>query len=381
MKIAFTGGGTGGHFYPIIAVAERVNRIIDRENILAPKLYYFSSDPFDRELLFQNNLVYEEISAGKMRTHPTLRGIFSNFLDLFRTFFGVLGAIGKMYSIYPDVVFGKGGFASFPAILAARILRIPVFIHESDSAPGRVNRWAGKFAARTAVSFREAVEYFPKEKVAWTGHPVRIEIEHPAPREEALKYFNLESDLPVVFILGGSQGAELINNTILDALPRLTKKYQILHQTGIRNFQNVSAQAKVVFGKDPTKSRYVPLAYLGNLEMKMAAGAADLVVSRAGSTLFEIAAWGLPSVLVPFAESNADHSRKNAYNYAKAGACAVIEEVNMTANILVSEIERTLGDKATLSKMSEAAKNFNQPGAADKIARELIDMALAHEAS
>ena len=96
MKIAFTGGGTGGHFYPIIAVAERVNRIIDRENILAPKLYYFSSDPFDRELLFQNNLVYEEISAGKMRTHPTLRGIFSNFLDLFRTFFGVLGASGKM---------------------------------------------------------------------------------------------------------------------------------------------------------------------------------------------------------------------------------------------------------------------------------------------
>lgn len=379
MKIAFTGGGTGGHFFPIIAVAEKVNQLIDRESIIGLRLYYISSDPFDRQLLFENNLTFEEVITGKMRTHPSLRGFFANLIDIFKTIIGVGSAILKMFSIYPDVVLGKGGYASFPTIFAARLLRVPVVIHESDSAPGRVNKWAGRFAKKVAVSFQEAAAYFPKEKVAWTGHPIRTEIEHPAPREEALKYFKLENDLPVIFVLGGSQGAELINNALLDALPRLVKKYQIIHQTGIKNFKNVSGQAQVILGKEENRLRYVPIAFLGNLEMKMAAGAAEIVVSRAGSTLFEIAGWGLPSILIPFAHSNADHARKNAYSYAHAGACAVIEEANMTGNILVSEIERILENSENREKMKRAARAFFKPGAAEKIARVLVDMALAHE--
>src|SRR3989344_3648489 len=161
MKIVFTGGGTGGHFYPIIAVAQKVNQIIDHENILGAKLYYLSDSPYDREMLFENRLIYEEVGSGKMRTYFSLK----NFLDLFKIFFGTLGAIYKIFSIYPDVVFGKGGYASFPTILAARILRIPILIHESDSAPGRVNAWAGHFAKKIAVSFNEAAEYFPKKNV------------------------------------------------------------------------------------------------------------------------------------------------------------------------------------------------------------------------
>src|SRR3990167_871131 len=171
MKIVFTGGGTGGHFYPIIAVAQRINQIIDHENILGAKLYYVSDSPYDKEMLFENGLLYEQINTGNMRTYFSLK----NFSDIFKTFFGVINAIFKMFSIYPDVVFGKGGYASFPTILAARILRIPVLIHESDSVPGRVNKWAGRFAKRVAVSFKEAVNYFPKNKVAWTGHPIRTE--------------------------------------------------------------------------------------------------------------------------------------------------------------------------------------------------------------
>ena len=379
MKIAFAGGGTGGHFYPIIAVAEKVNQLIDRENIIGAKLYYFSNDPFDRELLFENRLIYTEIMAGKIRTHPGLGGVLSNFLDIFKTLFGMVNAIFKMFSIYPDVVFGKGGFASFPAIFAARLFRIPVLIHESDSAPGRVNKWAGRFAKKVAVSWKDAAEYFPKEKVAWTGHPIRVEIEQAAGREEAFKYFKLEKDLPTILVLGGSQGAELINNTVLDCLPQLVKKYQIIHQTGVRNLKIVSGQANVILGKEENKLRYVPVAYLNSLELKMAAGAAKLIVSRAGSALFEIASWGIPSILVPFAHSNADHAKKNAFNYAHAGACAVIEEANMTGNILASEIERILASGENWQKMAAAAKAFHQPGAAEKIARVLIDMALEHE--
>src|SRR3990167_4854304 len=241
MKIVFTGGGTGGDFYPIIAVVQKVNEIIDHEKIIGAKLYYISNSPYDKEMLFENGLLYEEVSTGKMRTYFS----FKNFSDIFKIVFGIINATFKLFSIYPDVVFGKGGYASFPTIFAARLLRIPVVIHESYSAPGRVNRWAGHFALKVAVSFKEAAEYFPKAKVAWTGQPIRTEIENPAPRSEALKYFKFESDLPTIVILGGSQGAELINNTVIDALPRLVKNYQIVHQTGVLNFKTVSGQADV----------------------------------------------------------------------------------------------------------------------------------------
>jgi len=375
MKIVFTGGGTGGHFYPIIAVAQKVNQIIDREHIIGAKLYYVSDGPYDKEMLVENGLLYEEINTGKMRTYFS----FKNFSDIFKVFFGTLNAIFKMFSIYPDIVFGKGGYASFPTIFAARILHIPVLIHESDSAPGRVNKWAGHFAKKVAVSFIEAADYFPKNTTAWTGQPIMTEIEHPAPRKEALDYFKMESDIPVILVLGGSQGAGLINNTILDALPRLIKNYQIIHQTGIKNFKIVSGQAEVVLAGNKHKLKYLPIPFLNPLQIKMAAGAATIIVSRAGSTLFEIASWGVPSILVPFTNSNADHSKKNAFSYARARACSVVEEINMTANILSSEIERIMGDKTEYELMAQNAKAFSKPGAAEKIARELVDIALGHE--
>jgi len=375
MKIVFTGGGTGGHFYPIIAVAEKVNKLIDEEHIISSKLYYFSDSPYDKEILSQNGLLYEEVISGKMRIYFS----FKNFTDIFKVFLGTINAIYKLFSIYPDVVFGKGGYASFPTILAARILRIPVVIHESDSAPGRVNRWAGRFARRVAVSFPEAVDYFPKKTVAWTGQPIISEIESAAPKKEALEYFKLEENTPLIFVLGGSQGAELINNTILDALPRLVEKYQIIHQTGIKNFQVVSGQAEVVLADNKKNTRYLAIPYLNSLQMKMAAGAATIIISRAGSTIFQIASWNLPSILVPFTNSNADHSRKNAFSYARAGACSVIEEANMTANILSSEIDRIIEDKNGYALMKENAKAFSKPGAAEKIAQQLINIALSHE--
>lgn len=375
MKIVFTGGGTGGHFYPIIAVVQKVNQIIDKEHIIGAKLYYVSDSPYDKEILVENRLSYEEVVSGKMRTYFSIK----NFFDMFKIFFGTINAIYKLFSIYPDVVFGKGGYASFPAIFAAKILRIPILIHESDSAPGRVNKWAGRFANKVAVSFPEAAEYFPTKTVAWTGQPIRTEIEHGAPKREAMEYFKLEENTPVILVLGGSQGAELINNTVLDALPRLVGNYQIIHQTGVKNFKTVLGQADVVLAENKYKFRYTPIAFLNSLQMKMAAGAATIIISRAGSTLFEIASWGVPSILIPFSNSNADHSRKNAFSYARAGACSVIEEANMTANILISEIERTLENKTAYEQMAQNAKTFGKEGAAEKIARELVNMALSHE--
>ena len=374
MKILFTGGGTGGHFYPIIAIAEEVNKIVDQEKILEAKLYYMSDKPYDKEALFENGLEFVEISAGKLRLYQSKENIF----DMFKTAIGCLQAIFKLFSIYPDVVFGKGGYASFPTLVAARILRIPVFIHESDSIPGRVNKWAGKFAKRIAISYDEAIEFFPKEKTAWIGQPIRMEIQQKA-NQGALEYLKLESDVPVIFIVGGSLGAEIINNTVIDDLPDLLNRYQIIHQVGPNNFKECTERVSVVLDKHPYANRYKMFGTLNPLALKMAAGAATLVVSRAGSMIFEIAGWGVPSIIIPIDEKVSHDQKSNAFNYARAGACAVIEDNNLTPTILRSEIDKLIANKARLETMSKNALAFAKPGAAAAIARELVNMAIEHE--
>src|SRR3989344_8871174 len=151
MKILLTGGGTGGHFYPIIAVANELNTLSKENRLLRPDLYYMSTEPYNEGLLFENSLTFVPVSAGKIRGYLSPQNIILNFIDLFKTGWGMLSALWKVFSLYPDVVFGKGGYCSFPALFAARILRIPVVIHESDSVPGKVNKWAGKFAEKIAI--------------------------------------------------------------------------------------------------------------------------------------------------------------------------------------------------------------------------------------
>ncbi len=375
MKIVFTGGGTGGHFTPIIAIAEKTNEIIDQEKIVGAKLYYFSNDPYDKEALFQHGLIYEEVNAGKMRTYFSIQ----NFFDLFKVALGVIKAVFKLFSIYPDVVFGKGGYASFPTLFAAKILGIPVVIHESDASPGRVTKWAGGFAKRIAVSFKDAALFFDQSKIAWTGQPVRSEIEVPANKEKAYEYFNLEPGVRVLLVIGGSQGAQLINNTVMDGIDKLVNEFQIIHQTGINNVKEMEGRAEVILKDHPHKNRYHAMAYLNALALKNAAGAADLVISRAGSSLFEIAAWGVPALLIPITKTNGDHQRKNSFAYARAGACSVISESNMTANILYSEIKRVLDNKKNYDQMAASAKAFYKPHAAETIAREIVNLALTHE--
>ena len=372
IQILFTGGGTGGHFYPIIAVAEEINALVDEQKIANVRMYYFSDAPYDEQALFENRIEFKEIKAGKLRTYFSIQ----NFLDLFKTAYGVVQAFFAVFSLYPDVVFAKGAYASFPTLLAARILGIPVVIHESDAAPGRVTAWAGKFAQFIAVSYAESFQYFPRERTAHVGQPIRPELEHPS--AGGLEYLQLESGIPVIFILGGSLGAQLINNKILDALPDLLPNYQIIHQTGKSNFESVQQQADHILKDSEFKNRYKPFPFLNELAMRMSAGVASIIVSRAGSTIFEIAAWGIPSIIIPFTVSNNDHAKKNAFAYARAGACEVIEEKNLTPHILVSEINRITTDLILHDRMSIDAKKFFQPNAARKIAQKVLEIGLSH---
>jgi UDP-N-acetylglucosamine--N-acetylmuramyl-(pentapeptide) pyrophosphoryl-undecaprenol N-acetylglucosamine transferase len=374
MKILFTGGGTGGHFYPMIAIAQALSDKAKEKRILPPKLYYMAPTKYNPRALFDNEIEFVQVPAGKIRRYFSIL----NFTDLFKTATGVFIAIIKMFRIYPDVVFGKGGYASFPALIAARVLRIPVIIHESDSSPGRVNAWAAKFAQKIAISYPEASEFFKKEKVAFTGNPVRKEIVTPL-TNGAREFLNLEEATPVVLILGGSQGAQSINDVVIDGIGELVKKYQVLHQTGRNNFDLVKKTAEIVLKDNEYSYRYHPFDYLNDLAMRMSAGVSDIVVSRAGSTIFEIAIWGIPSIIIPLPKEISHDQESNAFSYARTGACTVIEEQNLASHILISEIDRIINNQSIKNKMKQGAKEFSHADASMKIAEVILETALLHE--
>lgn len=374
MKIVFAGGGTGGHFYPIIAVAQEINQLVKTEHLVQPQLYYLADTPFDAQLLYENGIEFRRITAGKLRRYFSLL----NFFDQIKTGLGILAALWQLFFIYPDVVFSKGGYLSFPVLVAARFLGIPVFIHESDSHPGRVSLWSAKFARRIALSYPEALTYFPQEKTAVTGNPIRAEVAHPL-TAGAREFLNLEAEFPVIFITGGSQGAQVINDTVLEILPDLLQHYQIIHQVGDNNLEEVKARAQVLLGQTKIASRYKPFASLAADAIQMTAGVASLVISRAGSTIFEIAEWGIPSIIIPIPEPISHDQEKNAYTYARSGGAVIIEQANLTPSILKSEIDRLMQNPALRKKMSEGARNFARPDAGAVIAKEIIALALKHE--
>jgi UDP-N-acetylglucosamine--N-acetylmuramyl-(pentapeptide) pyrophosphoryl-undecaprenol N-acetylglucosamine transferase len=374
MKILLTGGGTGGHFYPIIAIVEQINSLMREWKLMEAKIYFMSDGPYDSKMLYENNIKFLKAPAGKRRRYFSLL----NITDVFKTAWGIVKSVILIFSIYPDVVFGKGGYASFPALFAARLLRIPVIIHESDSTPGKVSLWASKFARRIAISYPESADFFPKDKVAYTGNPVRSGILGTGV-EGAYQYLKLEEGIPILLIIGGSLGAKTINDIVMTCLPDLVKNYQIIHQTGRIHFNEVNTLSKAILLNNSNKDRYKCFDYIDDLGMRMAASVASLVISRAGSAIFEIAAWGIPSIIIPITDSNGDHQRKNAFNYARTGAAIVIEEINLNASIFTLQIDHLIQNTEKLAFMKQQALQFAKLDAANKIARQILEIALEHE--
>lgn len=374
MRIIFTGGGTGGHFYPIVAVADVLNGLIEKNKIIKAELIFMSDSPCDSSILLKLGIRFKKVQAGKLRRYFSLW----NVVDAFKIPIGIIKALWIVYANFPDVIFSKGGYASFPAVFAARIFGIPLIIHESDTVPGKVNQWSGKFAKRIAISFSQTAKYFPKEKAVLTGNPVRRGFFIPA-KTGAKEFLKLEENIPTIFIIGGSQGSKRINDNIIDILPELLKKYQVIHQCGKKNIKEVGGRVSIVLEKSSYKSRYHSFDFLNEGSLRMAYGAADLVVARASSgSIFEIAASAAASILIPLSHAAQDHQRENAYAYAVTGAAQVIEESNLKPNILFSQIDRLLNNKNELKSMSEAAKKFARPDAAEKIAKEIINLVLEH---
>ena len=370
MKILFAGGGTGGHVLPIVAIVREIRKFSPKEKF---EFFYIGPrDDFGELLLSHEDIEIKNVLAGKIRRYIDRENVLKNIIDvLFKIPIGILQSFFHIFIMSPDLILSKGGFGSIPTVIAGWILRVPIFLHESDAMPGIANRFVAKFALQIFVSF-EKTPYFLEDKMILTGNPIRRELLDGS-KEEAKKIFDLTEKKPLILILGGSQGAQRINDRILEILPRLLEEFELIHQCGENNFEQIKAEAKVMMTKY-LKKYYHLSPFLKEQEIKAAYAACDIVVSRSGAgSIFEISALGKPSILIPLPESAQNHQFMNAYKYAENGAALILEEENFTPNFFLTQLRNLFSDPGKLEKMKIYAKQFAKPKAAKTIAKYMLD--------
>lgn len=364
MRIVLTGGGTGGHLMPLIAVARKIKE----KRPDAEFIFIGPRGKLEKDIIGKEGIPIRNVSVGKMRRYFS----FHNFVDCFKVPIGVIQCLWLMLYYMPDAVFSKGGHASFPAVIVAWLYRIPIFIHESDARPGVSNSMLAKFADRVAISYSEAEKYFTAAQTVLTGTPLREDI-NKGNADEARRKFELVDSKKIVFVWGGSQGARSINNKILRILPELMHKYQVIHQTGEKNFEEVKHRAGEL-GFKAGREGYIELPFIGE-DLKDILAAADLVISRAGSTsISEIAANRKPSILIPLETAANGHQRMNAYALAKVGAAIVMEDENLGEHLLLKNIDDVMENQELREKLSRNIAVFYHPDAAERIADGVLGM-------
>jgi UDP-N-acetylglucosamine--N-acetylmuramyl-(pentapeptide) pyrophosphoryl-undecaprenol N-acetylglucosamine transferase len=374
MRILFTGGGTGGHIFPIMAVKSTF------AEATADKFYYLGPDGFVKENLI--GIKNKFISAGKFRRYFSL----TTPIDLLKIFVGIIQSLWHLFLIMPDVIFSKGGYGSFPVCFVGWIYRIPIVLHDSDSAPGLANRVMAKFAKKIILSFKSGRKYFkPKHqsKIILIGNPIRKELlcERQTCLPAGRELFKISATKPVILIIGGSQGAQKINENVLNILPRLLEMTEVIHVSGKNNFKETNEQAKDILGSHENLKPYYHLyPFLDAGQLKHAYAVADLILNRAGAgSIFEIAALGKPSILIPLPNSAQDHQRKNAYEFSNSGArTVVLDQENLTPNILLDTILNLLSSPTKLQEMGQKAKSFYNLQTPELIRDEILKLIKGH---
>jgi len=373
MKIVFTGGGTGGHIFPIISIIRELKKIYPYENL---KLYYIGPKDKFSEFLFQNEQVkVKTIFTGKIRRYLNFVSFFQNIFDIFiKIPLGIIQSFFILIFLWPDLIFAKGGYGSIPVVLVGKMLFRTIFIHESDIAPGKTNKIIAKFAKEIFTAFPETKFYQEQEKIICVGNPLRAELlSADNSKEKGKKLFNIESSKPVIFIMGGSQGAQKINDRVLEVLPAFLKDFEIIHQCGRKNYAQIKKEFEIILKKEE-QARYHLYSFLNEEQLREAYNVCDFIISRAGSgSIFEIAAVGKPSILVPIAGSAQNHQYLNAYYYQKIGACEVIEEANFKPHFLLERIKYFFANPLLLEEMKKNAKAFAKPEAAKIIATYIVE--------
>lgn len=368
-RFVLVGGGSGGHFYPLMSIAKSL-----RERGVH-SLYYMGPEPYNAPLLTFMQIAFIPCPAGKQRRYLS----FLNVLDIGKTLMGIVIALFRLYSIYPDAVITKGGYASVPVVIAAAILRIPIVVHESDTRPGRANLLAARYARTIGISFEDALPFFKHPSVHLVGIPMREELMRP-PSPDPYGALGLEPETPIILILGGSQGAERINELVLQSLKLLLPKYAIIHQTGKKHFEITVLSARELIRDAELLKRYRPVPFVDDPALlNDLYHISTLIISRAGSTtIYEISSHGKPSLLIPIPESISHDQRTNAYAYARKGAALVLEEANLTSNLLSSEIDRIMGNPILLTDMALKAQAFAPQNGSNAVAEMALQIAAEH---
>ena len=336
MVIVVTGGGTGGHIFPCIAIIEELKGRGYRE-------FVWIGEKKGKEAQWAERIAvpFYGIRTGKLRRYFSLK----NAVDMFFVIIGFLQSIFLFLRLKPDLIFSKGGFVAVPPVIAARLIGIPVITHESDINPGLATRIISRFASVICVSFDHTAIYFPGKKVVFTGNPVR-EVIKKGDRSCGLSFLGFREKIPIVLIIGGSLGASSINSVVWRMLDKGQLPFLLVHQSGAGNFRRDIRQ----------DTRYRQFAFI-NEEMGDVLAASDLVVSRAGAgALYELGYMKKPGILIPLPKSASRGEQiENAKYFEARGAAVVISNEDLNEHTLFDTIERILSDSNTLRRMGERA--------------------------
>ena len=342
ISIAFTGGGSGGHIYPGLAIASRVNKS------LPCRIFWIGSGRgMDRAILKNAGVDFYGIPAGKLRRYFSLL----NFIDIFKIFAGFFSAFFILLREKPVLLFSKGGFVSVPPCFAAKLLKIPVFIHESDYSPGLSTRLSSRFAERIFIPYKETGAFFKesiREKTSVSGNPIRLEFSEADP-EKGRAFLGLGREERILLVLGGSQGSREINNLIRDCLPNITKHYTVIHQTGENQ---VSESNNALAGM-----KYKSYAYIRE-EYPHIVAAAELVLCRSGAgTIWECKSLSKPLILMPLSLSQSRGDQiENANFFQTAGAAVYFTGDSAALSELIASLANDPDRRKAMgeAKVSEA---------------------------
>ncbi len=335
-KIILTGGGTAGHVTPNIALLPRLRE-------LGYEISYIGSyHGIEKGLIEKEGLPYYGISSGKLRRYFDPK----NISDPFKVIKGYAQARRLMFRLKPDIVFSKGGFVSVPVVLAAKHARIPVIIHESDITPGLANRLAIPSATRICCNFPETLEHLPEGKAIVSGSPIRREL-LAGDKGNACTYTGLSPDRPILLIIGGSQGSQVINRAVRGLLPSLLPELQVIHLCGKGNLDPALTDM----------SGYVQYEYI-NEELADLFAAADLIISRAGANaICEIQALAKPNILIPLSKAASRGDQiLNARSFEKQGFSYVLEEENLSGETLSEAISAVWENRQAYSAAMKASQ-------------------------
>jgi len=360
------GGGTGGHIFPAIAIADAV----ERTDPSAEVFFAGRGGSLEERVMGATGRPFLAVPSMGLRRRADIRNAAVPFIVAA----GFLKAAGAMAGRRPDCAVGTGGFVSLPAVAAAKLLGSPVVLQEQNSYPGLATRVLSRVALSVHTSFDVTSSYLPAaRRTVVSGNPVRrefLEID----RRKARERLGVPEDADVVFVLGGSRGARSLNSALADAAASLRRMgIVVVAQTGSGDRAMVERALSSLrqTGTAPGGMNAIVRAFYDDVADCYAA--ADLVVARAGATtIAEIQAVGRPSVLVPYPYATEDHQTKNAEAMVRAGASVLVPDRELTGARLAEVIEEILGDRARLTQMSDRARSLARPDAADRVARAVL---------